>query len=286
MSLVLCKFFNCKNVSKSAKSGLCGTHAEQMRVHGTLTPIGARRKQLSAQEAMPQCSVSHCALEAQSRAEGAMCSPHYQQKWRGRNPEEYKIRPGSGRGDAVCLVDECVKKAKSRKVCSAHRGSIAMGMIPCPEGTFVPLNPKCSFFSCEKRARSVSGVSLCHGHYVMDRDGLPLTPLNDGSQSRGELACIISECKKVAVSRRLCRSHFPKLAAYKITVSELINLMDVSECQNLGCGNPNSLYIDHDHSTGLVRDMLCSGCNSALGFAKESAKRLRGLADYVEKHSV
>lgn len=47
--------------------------------------------------------------------------------------------------------------------------------------------------------------------------------------------------------------------------------------------------IDHDHSCckkgcrRCVRGLLCQHCNMALGFARDSARTLRGLADYVER---
>jgi len=42
--------------------------------------------------------------------------------------------------------------------------------------------------------------------------------------------------------------------------------------------------IDHNHTTGAVRALLCSSCNRVLGLFKESAARLRAAADYLEKH--
>lgn len=41
-------------------------------------------------------------------------------------------------------------------------------------------------------------------------------------------------------------------------------------------------HVDHDHVTGVVRGLLCFGCNAAIGQAKESAERLRALADYLD----
>jgi Autographiviridae endonuclease VII len=53
------------------------------------------------------------------------------------------------------------------------------------------------------------------------------------------------------------------------------------------CGGPpddkRPLNVDHDHTTGAVRGLLCNSCNLALGRARESVERLRALASYLEK---
>ncbi len=40
--------------------------------------------------------------------------------------------------------------------------------------------------------------------------------------------------------------------------------------------------IDHDHSTGAVRGLLCHSCNSMLGMAKDSPANLRSAAHYLD----
>jgi predicted nucleic acid-binding Zn ribbon protein len=45
------------------------------------------------------------------------------------------------------------------------------------------------------------------------------------------------------------------------------------------------LHVDHDHGTGAVRDLLCEGCNHAIGKAKEDPARLRAMAEYLERHA-
>lgn len=45
------------------------------------------------------------------------------------------------------------------------------------------------------------------------------------------------------------------------------------------------LVVDHCHSTGIVRGLLCRFCNLTLGHARDSAETLRACAQYLE-HAV
>jgi hypothetical protein len=43
--------------------------------------------------------------------------------------------------------------------------------------------------------------------------------------------------------------------------------------------------VDHDHSTGRVRGLLCSACNVTLGHGREKPAVLRDLAAYLELYA-
>lgn len=45
------------------------------------------------------------------------------------------------------------------------------------------------------------------------------------------------------------------------------------------------LCVDHCHTTGKVRALLCHGCNSALGLFKESVSSLESAIAYLKKHT-
>ena len=57
-----------------------------------------------------------------------------------------------------------------------------------------------------------------------------------------------------------------------------------AECAGtcMTCGADDELVIDHCHTTGKVRGLLCHSCNVALGHAKDSATILRNMLTYIE----
>lgn len=49
------------------------------------------------------------------------------------------------------------------------------------------------------------------------------------------------------------------------------------------CGTIAPLVIDHDHTTGFVRGLLCHNCNVGLGAFRDSVADLRNAADYLDR---
>lgn len=56
------------------------------------------------------------------------------------------------------------------------------------------------------------------------------------------------------------------------------------KCAICGTEPMRDLDIDHNHTTGAVRGLLCSYCNKALGMFKDSAVFLGTAIEYLTKH--
>ena len=48
------------------------------------------------------------------------------------------------------------------------------------------------------------------------------------------------------------------------------------------CNENKLLVVDHCHKTGIVRGLICSHCNSVLGYAKDNIQTLKNAIDYLD----
>ena len=79
------------------------------------------------------------------------------------------------------------------------------------------------------------------------------------------------------------RSYYKR--RYNLT-REQVDAMAAAGCSICGRtdwpGRHARPHVDHCHSTGKVRGILCSECNTGLGKFKDDPERLRRAAAYVE----
>lgn len=59
-----------------------------------------------------------------------------------------------------------------------------------------------------------------------------------------------------------------------------------ASCGDDARGYEHTLCVDHDHTTNEIRGLLCSGCNTALGWLEDSTERIRKLAKYSQKEGL
>lgn len=72
-------------------------------------------------------------------------------------------------------------------------------------------------------------------------------------------------------------------ATYGITLAEFDEMLEDQhgKCANTECRN-DATVVDHNHSDGAVRGLLCNGCNTAAGLAQDNPEILQGLANYLK----
>jgi hypothetical protein len=63
-------------------------------------------------------------------------------------------------------------------------------------------------------------------------------------------------------------------------VEERGNVCDACGLTPRGEGRAGKLHVDHNHTTGEVRGLLCTQCNTALGLLKDSEERILCLLSY------
>ena len=69
---------------------------------------------------------------------------------------------------------------------------------------------------------------------------------------------------------------------YGITISDFELIVQRQGGGCAVCGSDQELCVDHNHTTGEVRGVLCNSCNASAGKMGDSPSRLRALADYIQ----
>lgn len=76
---------------------------------------------------------------------------------------------------------------------------------------------------------------------------------------------------------------------YGMTIEQYDAMLETQGGGCFICGRPPrddiSLHVDHDHSTGRVRGILCFCCNNALADFQDDPALLRKAAGYVSWHA-
>jgi hypothetical protein len=116
---------------------------------------------------------------------------------------------------------------------------------------------------------AVAGAKRCS----RCRKDLPRNAFGLGRTQTDGLQTTCRQC--ASESRRERRYGMPHDAV------EALRKWQDDKCANPACDGP-ARDMDHCHTTGAVRGLLCPNCNRALGLLKDSVERLNGLRLYLE----
>lgn len=86
--------------------------------------------------------------------------------------------------------------------------------------------------------------------------------------------------------KQACTDYY-QIKNYGVTSRELLEAQGgkCASCSNITSGSRKGWHVDHDHTTGKVRGVLCYGCNVALGMLGEDLERIEALAFYLRAHA-
>jgi hypothetical protein len=74
---------------------------------------------------------------------------------------------------------------------------------------------------------------------------------------------------------------------YGITIADYDRMFDEQGRVCAICGKPRpeerTLHVDHEHTTGVIRGLLCFRCNNALGDFDEEYELFQKAADYLDR---
>jgi len=91
-----------------------------------------------------------------------------------------------------------------------------------------------------------------------------------------------AQCKECHIEQQRYR----KLGVCNVKYDEML-LAQRGKCaicfSTLNSSRYTKFCVDHNHTTGQVRGLLCVGCNTALGLMKESPERFLSAVEYLKK---
>jgi len=194
----------------------------------------------------------------------------------------------------TCTYENCGRPHKARGYCQTHYTQLKRNILPVgPIKTRVSVKPdECVEDDCHD---PVKAKGLCKMHYqrtlrhghtrYMDRKKAPRD-------------CMIGSCDSHVYARDLCHAHYLKQRKWQSFGVDAGRYQEMLAEQNGVCaicsqpekhsdsqsGKMKDLAVDHDHKTGVVRALLCSACNTALGLFNDDTALLDAAKAYLQQH--
>lgn len=246
----------------------------------------------SLQDSNGMCSVATCMRGQYAKA---LCHAHYRRLQRyGDVREDIPLRTAVV---PVCKVPSCGNDHFCKGYCDLHYRRVKRTGDPLenlPKQGFGPTG-ECSVGSCDRSAyRNRNYCSAHQGRVNLHGDPLADKPLMNfyAKGAYGPL-CLLKYCSSpIDGNQPLCSGHSAQSRKYHIDVDCLVELYEFADGLCHICRDEPGTSIDHDHSCcvawscgACVRGLLCSRCNSGLGYFRDSSINLAAAARYLSDTS-
>lgn len=196
----------------------------------------------------------------------------------------------------ICSVLGCGRPHKSRGYCASHyqvwkRGGLVTQEIKARDRT---PHEHCSEEDCRQ---PVKAAGLCKMHYQRKlRHGHTKTTRRTKPQKK----CTVEGCDSWLYAKGMCNAHYLRFRVlpkkYGITMAQANEMLKEQGGVCAACGGAQlqreaasgrltDFDVDHNHSTGDVRGLLCSNCNRGIGLLADDIKIVASVAIYLAKHS-
>lgn len=252
-----CSFDGCDNKSGASRDGLCRGHHDQKRTGQELTP---RRKIAPRGTNSGPCSFEAC--DRQARSHG-LCEGHNKQRRKG-----YELHP---------LGDQQIKSERRR----------AYWATMTPDERAARVAPMVAAITGPKTPEHIARIAESNRAGWAARGGV-MKPQQRVCRGCGTTFTATGPRQWFCTTE--CRNLTARLTKYSITRTEYNELMRAQGNGCALCGGQSKgyslgtgLHIDHCHTTGRVRGLLCGDCNTALGRFGDDPALLRRAAEYLER---
>lgn len=208
------------------------------------------------------CRVPGCGRKRQAKG---LCQSHRKRQIQGK-PVDVPIRRRLQKRESdTCIFPGCGRKHHCKGLCAVHDKQRKAGneltpikgtrRAPAPAPTGMKFCPECSTF-------------------------LPVSEFRSNRSRKSNLLQVTTYCAT-------CIGHRQIATKLGVPIEEARSLRNVDTCEICERVYPgfSGLTVDHDHSTGEVRGVLCRSDNSLLGFAGDLPEIMENAARYIEKNA-
>ena len=244
-----CSYEGCHNKRSHLKTGLCKPHRRVQLQEGQLRPLRPRQRIKSLVCTGPECdrpSESH-----------DLCKEHDNQRRKGQPLHviggSWRAQVGAQRWDRMTDEAKAAHMAKMRAGIPAERTELHIQRISAANQKAW----RAKLIGTERKCRTCgTGFEL-------------------------------NDLKRWYCSKP-CQRMYAQIRRYGLTVEEFREMLARQANLCAICGGPwrgwngQNPHIDHCHTTGRVRGLLCASCNSAIGRFGDDPALLRRAADYLE----